>query len=1002
MKTKRFAALALVLVFLLGSVNIALAANDDPWYKQDFWETEQLLSLGAELPVYNAQTKQYEISKPEQLLFLTGIWKPDDTNGDGAPDAPCNGTYVLTADLDMAPLMQKIGTRLSKDSGEKKEGYMPPIATESDQAGKEATDTHCAFFGVFDGQGHSISNLNVERMNDKYAGLFGNIGHDYGEGFIRNVAVLNMTLRCKASAGLIAGALYGDADNCIATGTIVCNEKTVGGLAGKIKKNENGYVGIARNCFVYADITVLGMASENGAAGGITSAQSGGGAIENCYAGGSIRVEGVKAESVAGICGNLNGGEILTGSVMALKSILVESGTDIGLLSGNYSGANGGGVSNNYVWDGTLLTGNVSSEHPDDAAYKPAGAKDLLSKAFYKDTVGWDFDKNWGWVGEDALGIPLPKPFENLGQSILETISQDLVVKDVVLRSQEPMTNAGYAGEKITLTATLTLPDADKDKAAEVTLHYGADKDGSKFTKTAKMQAGGEGVYTADFPETGEGDWYYYYSATVGDKTVTFPSNTGIALRLSIIPASARKTAKYITISPGKTYDTIGFGWITEADGLDAVLQYRAAGSNADWTSVKVEDIQNADLGSRGSVTGYSVDISGLQPKTEYEYQVQMNDSEGDYTSLPGTFTTLPADNEFGFILISDLQTTIEDGYLPYLYTLEGFMTDPLSDYNFTINLGDLTEDCSPAQWRNMFKVLDKHYANSLTAFVPGNHENKGDALYQMFKAVTNSPGGMENEYIGGTTGSFKVGDVCFVMLNTEPLTGVTGADAQADKQDFYQKEKEWTKQQFEASGCKWRVIVAHAGLIQDDPWATEFIETMCDELDVDLYFNGHIHDYYRATVYQGAAAEVGEGTTFITTSPMGCKFDDFVEGEIDELIQFQTGGKSDARQYFTYVKAGDSGLEITAYQRSRDGEITNPKQFIEYDVIDSVSLTESLSVKRGNYKPSDGTPDVDAPAKPESSANYTWIWICAGAVALGVVITIVLTTNARKKKSNG
>ena len=27
----------------------------------------------------------------------------------GAPDAPCNGTYVLTVDLDMAPLQEQIG-----------------------------------------------------------------------------------------------------------------------------------------------------------------------------------------------------------------------------------------------------------------------------------------------------------------------------------------------------------------------------------------------------------------------------------------------------------------------------------------------------------------------------------------------------------------------------------------------------------------------------------------------------------------------------------------------------------------------------------------------------------------------------------------------------------------------------------------------------------------------------------------------------------------------------
>jgi hypothetical protein len=44
--------------------------------------------------------------------------------------------------------------------------------------------------------------------------------------------------------------------------------KTAGGIAGKVKKNDNGYLGTVSNCFVYADILVRGEGDENGAAGG--------------------------------------------------------------------------------------------------------------------------------------------------------------------------------------------------------------------------------------------------------------------------------------------------------------------------------------------------------------------------------------------------------------------------------------------------------------------------------------------------------------------------------------------------------------------------------------------------------------------------------------------------------------------------------------------------------------------------------------------------------------
>ena len=93
---------ALLIFGLLPAVGVA--EGETAWWEKDVWETDTLLSLGAELPTYHADGDYYEIATPEQLLYLTGVWKPDDTNGDGAPDAPCSGTYVLTADLDMAPL----------------------------------------------------------------------------------------------------------------------------------------------------------------------------------------------------------------------------------------------------------------------------------------------------------------------------------------------------------------------------------------------------------------------------------------------------------------------------------------------------------------------------------------------------------------------------------------------------------------------------------------------------------------------------------------------------------------------------------------------------------------------------------------------------------------------------------------------------------------------------------------------------------------------------------
>ena len=425
---KRTLAWMLAVFLICGLLPVcAVAESETAWWEQDYWETDTLLELGAELPTYHPDGGYYEIASPGQLLYLTGLWKPEDTNGDGAPDAPCNGTYVLTADLDMAPLQEQIGAILTDRNDGETKGYIPPIAATVD--GDESEGVHCAFFGTFDGQGHAIRNLRVVRMNDKYCGLFGNIGHDFGQGYVKDLAILDAEIVGLSSCGILAGGLYGDADNIVCTGTIDCMEKNAGGLAGKIKKNDNGYVGVARNCFVYCDIVVRGKGVENGAAGGITASCSGGGQVVNCYAGGSIRIEGEEADSVGGIVGNLKGGTAIDNNVMLLS--VIDGGEDsqnVGFLCGTYGGDSGSHIHNNYVFDGTRLSGGAASAHPESAAFETVSGDTIRSRSFFPDRLGWDFDSVWTWVGDENDGYPMIRAFAE-SVDLSERIRNDLTLR---------------------------------------------------------------------------------------------------------------------------------------------------------------------------------------------------------------------------------------------------------------------------------------------------------------------------------------------------------------------------------------------------------------------------------------------------------------------------------------------------------------------------------------------------------------------------------------------
>lgn len=959
MKKLLSALLALVMVAALLPAT-PLFADEASW-EDGIWTLEQLETLGAVPPTYNQETKQYEISQPEQLLFMSGFWKNSDGNGDGFPDAPCDGYYVLTADIDMEPLNEKIGKVIGRD------GYMPPIAASTKEA--EGGGEKCAFFGTFDGAGHAIYNLSVYRMDSKYCGFIGNVGYDYGEGYVKNLSILNARIEGKASCGILTGSVQGDIDNVVCTGTIICHEKTAGGLAGKIKKNDNGYVGCARNCYVDVDITILGEGGENGASGLITAANSNGGAVYNCYAIGSINVEGKNAETVAGISGNLKGATALDNNVAIARSIITEDGENIGYLCGSYAGETGSHLHNNYVWDGTNLAGNVTSDHPESASFTYATTAEVLSRAFYTDKLGWDFDSKWVWLGSDDLGFPVPAGSESFFAADGEVLNQlrlSLTSVPANLKPAEPMVSKVYEGFYEDLRFFFGN-DINPIDISNATLYYGTGKTRDDCTAAEALDS-----LTFAFPETAIGTYYYYVTADYAGTTYTFPT-LGV-LKYEVADAKEKFEPEFVMISPGKDYSSVSLNWTTQEGGLTSELRWRLAGGS-DWNVLPVTDITSVSLGDNKDVfASYSIDLTGLAADTKYEYMAVTKDAERTYQSPIYTFETLPEATSH-FILVSDIQSTSEDGYLPYKYTMAGFLAGDAAP-DFVVNLGDLTEDNTLAQWYYMEDTIGELMATVITAYAPGNHEGKNDEAENLFKYRTNLPDDIDNEMISESVGAFVSGDVCIVTLNTVPNT-----HTQADKMAVYEAQKQWAKAIFEASGCKWRIICAHAGLVQEDDEATAFLEDMCDELDVDVFFNGHIHNYYRATVSERAHAEVGAGgTTYVTTSPMGLKFDPF-EDYLADVLDFQTGGSDDERQYFTEVRAEGDTLIVTAYQRTAAGDATS-KNCKDYTVIDTFTLTKT----------------APAPA-PERSGLPTWAYAAIGAAAVAVVAVIILAVSKKKKK---
>ena len=217
-------------------------------------------------------------------------------------------------------------------------------------------DWHNSFTGVFDGDGHTISNFTYTASNTNYIGLFGYVGG-------ANAVIKDLTLtdpNIKVQGGWGTGSLVGELEfgtitGCGVEGGGITGDDCTGGLVG-------GNGGVISNC--YASASVSGY----GDTGGLVAHNCGNGTISNCYAEGSVTggdwsTGGLVGENRGTISncyaeGSVSGGGLYTGGLVGDNFM--------GTISNCYAAAN---VSGEYTTGG--LTGRNSGTISD--CYATAG-----------------------------------------------------------------------------------------------------------------------------------------------------------------------------------------------------------------------------------------------------------------------------------------------------------------------------------------------------------------------------------------------------------------------------------------------------------------------------------------------------------------------------------------------------------------------------------------------------------------------------------------------------
>ena len=154
------------------------------------------------------------------------------------------------------------------------------------------------FTAIFEGNGHTISNLFIERSSS-YVGLFGYVSGGSAE--LRNLGMVDVEVMGDASVGGLVGGNGGGISNSYATGSVTGTGDNVGGLVGI------NFLSTVSNS--YATGSVTGSVTESSKVGGLVGINILS-TVSNSYATGAV----TGSSDVGGLVGQHQGGSTITAS----------------------------------------------------------------------------------------------------------------------------------------------------------------------------------------------------------------------------------------------------------------------------------------------------------------------------------------------------------------------------------------------------------------------------------------------------------------------------------------------------------------------------------------------------------------------------------------------------------------------------------------------------------------------------------------------------------------
>lgn len=345
----------------------------------------------------------------------------------------------------------------------------------------------------------------------------------------------------------------------------------------------------------------------------------------------------------------------------------------------------------------------------------------------------------------------------------------------------------------------------------------------------------------------------YYYSCTMcgGKGTQTFNYGKTLTEYQEEITDKTLYKPISVTVSLYDAQNSVyGFTFNTKKEPLRPVLQIQEGNSLTDECleygvsfSAETSYDDTGDAHTSNTKLDYCISKAEVELKPNTTYTYRLYDKYADVGTNSATITTKDASAEiFKFAHVSDSQTANKGNETYFGQVLNRIISD---NNDFIVHTGDVVEWSKyEAYWDRMLDNNFAYLSQIPVQAISGNHET----IYQYGSKETfkhfNYKLPAQASVDKGLFYSFVYGDVKFIMLNTNDLSG----------NKFKDEQYNWLISELENNDCTWTVVALHnplysVGTYGSNPDRNQIALALRQQLQgifakygVDIVLQGHDH----------------------------------------------------------------------------------------------------------------------------------------------------------------